>query len=94
MATRPSCRGSYAQQVCIFFQNVHKYYGNGNFHAVKNISIGIPREECFGLLGQNGAGKTTTFKMLTGDEILSSGSAYLDRYSVKSDIKKVNNSIC
>ena len=75
--------------VC-FFQNIHKYYGQGNFHAVKNISIGIPKEECFGLLGQNGAGKTTTFKMLTGDEIVSSGNAYLDRYSVKSDIKKVS----
>uniref|UniRef100_A0A8C8SU25 ATP binding cassette subfamily A member 12 n=1 Tax=Pelusios castaneus TaxID=367368 RepID=A0A8C8SU25_9SAUR len=35
--------------------------------AVKNISIGIPAGECFGLLGVNGAGKTTIFKMLTGD---------------------------
>ena len=73
-----------------FLQNVEKYYGQGGFHAVKNLSLGIASEECFGLLGQNGAGKTTTFKMLTGDEILSSGSAYLDKYSVKKDIKKVN----
>uniref|UniRef100_A0A669E9I1 ATP binding cassette subfamily A member 12 n=1 Tax=Oreochromis niloticus TaxID=8128 RepID=A0A669E9I1_ORENI len=36
-------------------------------HAVKNLSVGIPAGECFGLLGVNGAGKTTTFKMLTGD---------------------------
>ena len=72
-----------------FVQNVHKYYGQGNTHAVKNLSLGIAKEECFGLLGQNGAGKTTTFKMLTGDEMVSVGSAYLDRYSVKKDIKKV-----
>ena len=61
----------------------------GYVHAVKDVSLGIAKEECFGLLGQNGAGKTTTFKMLTGDEIISSGSAYLDKYSVKKDIKKV-----
>ena len=73
----------------IFQQNVNKYYGLGYVHAVKDVSLGIAKEECFGLLGQNGAGKTTTFKMLTGDEIISSGSAYLDKYSVKKDIKKV-----
>lgn len=77
----------------IILKNVDKYYGQGNFHAVKNVSVGIAQEECFGLLGQNGAGKTTTFKMLTGDEILSSGSAYLNKYSVKSDIKKVQQNL-
>ncbi|OPJ80232.1 ATP-binding cassette sub-family A member 12 isoform B [Patagioenas fasciata monilis] len=41
--------------------------------AVKNISLGIPAGECFGLLGVNGAGKTTIFKMLTGDIGASSG---------------------
>ncbi|XP_058041914.1 glucosylceramide transporter ABCA12 isoform X1 [Ahaetulla prasina] len=35
--------------------------------AVRNVNIGIPAGECFGLLGVNGAGKTTIFKMLTGD---------------------------
>ncbi|XP_034641961.1 ATP-binding cassette sub-family A member 12 [Trachemys scripta elegans] len=41
--------------------------------AVKNVSIGIPAGECFGLLGVNGAGKTTIFKMLTGDIGATSG---------------------
>lgn len=63
-------------------------YGNG-FHAVKTVSVGIPKNECFGLLGQNGAGKTSTFKMMTGDEPLTSGQAYLNHYSVKKDIKMV-----
>ncbi|XP_061092959.1 glucosylceramide transporter ABCA12-like [Conger conger] len=40
---------------------------NRKVHAVKQLSVGIPAGECFGLLGVNGAGKTTTFKMLTGD---------------------------
>ena len=33
------------------------------FTAVKNMSVGIAAQECFGLLGVNGAGKTTTFKV-------------------------------
>uniref|UniRef100_A0A8C4Y5B1 ATP binding cassette subfamily A member 12 n=1 Tax=Gopherus evgoodei TaxID=1825980 RepID=A0A8C4Y5B1_9SAUR len=41
--------------------------------AVRNVSIGIPAGECFGLLGVNGAGKTTIFKMLTGDIGATSG---------------------
>ncbi|XP_030333996.1 ATP-binding cassette sub-family A member 13 isoform X5 [Strigops habroptila] len=45
--------------------------------AVESISLGIPRGECFGLLGTNGAGKSTTFKMLTGDIIPSAGRAVI-----------------
>ena len=37
----------------------------------------------------NGAGKTSTFKMLTGEIQMSSGDAYLDGFSVKSNITKV-----
>ena len=53
------------------------------------LNLGIPQGECFGLLGVNGAGKTTTFKMLTGDETMSGGHAYLEGYSVQSNIKVV-----
>ena len=35
--------------------------------AVKNTSLGIPRGECFGLLGINGAGKSSTLGMLSGN---------------------------
>jgi ABC-type multidrug transport system ATPase subunit len=64
-----------------------KYYGSNL--VVNRISVGIPQGECFGLLGVNGAGKTTTFKMLTGDETVSSGNAYLDGHSVISQIAEV-----
>ncbi|XP_071071140.1 ATP-binding cassette sub-family A member 13 [Dasypus novemcinctus] len=45
--------------------------------AVQEISVGIPKGECFGLLGVNGAGKSTTFKMLTGDIPPTSGHAVI-----------------
>ena len=54
-----------------------------------HICVGVPDQECFGLLGQNGAGKTTTFKMLTGDVMVTGGNAYLKGYDVRNDIKKV-----
>ena len=38
----------------------------------------------------NGAGKTSTFKMITGDEYIPKGEAYLNKISIKSDIKQVN----
>lgn len=65
-----------------------KYYSG--FMAVKGISFSLKRSECFGLLGVNGAGKTTTFKMITGDEIVTRGDAYLNQVNLKQDIKKVN----
>ena len=41
---------------------VHRYV-----NAVKSISLGIRKGECFSLLGPNGAGKTTTLGILTGE---------------------------
>lgn len=71
--------------------DVVKFYGN--FRAVEGLNLGIPKGECFGLLGVNGAGKTTTFKMLTGDESLSGGSAFIDSFDVASQIKQVQQRV-
>ena len=72
----------------LILTELKKYYGN--LLAVDRLSVGIPQGECFGLLGVNGAGKTTTFKMMTGDEMVSSGEAYLGGYSVKDNMKDVS----
>ncbi|XP_062605265.1 phospholipid-transporting ATPase ABCA3-like [Saccostrea cucullata] len=75
----------------LIIKNLEKTYGLiDQFHAVKGISVGISEQECFGLLGQNGAGKTTTFKMLTGDVMISSGKAYVNGFSVKSNLRQVH----
>ena len=37
----------------------------GDFVAVDQVSLRIPKGELYGFLGLNGAGKTTTIRMLT-----------------------------
>lgn len=49
----------------------------GNFVAVDDVSLRIPRGEIFGFLGSNGCGKTTTMKILTGLLQQTSGTARL-----------------
>ena len=39
------------------------------------------------------AGKTTTFKMLTGDELISWGDAFLMGHSVRDEVKKVHKQL-
>ena len=46
--------------------------------AVKNISFGIEKGQCFGLCGANGAGKTTTFRMLLNEIYPTFGSAFIN----------------
>jgi len=45
--------------------------------AVNQLCLNVKQHECFGLLGVNGAGKTTTFKMMTGDELITSGDIWI-----------------
>ncbi|KAM9795168.1 LOW QUALITY PROTEIN: phospholipid-transporting ATPase ABCA1b [Neosynchiropus ocellatus] len=61
--------------------------------AVDRLCVGIPRGECFGLLGVNGAGKTTTFKMLTGDTVVTSGEAFLAGKSILREIQQVHQNM-
>jgi len=49
----------------------------GDFVAVDDVSLSIPRGEIFGFLGSNGCGKTTTMKILTGLLQQTSGTARL-----------------
>nr|CAD7446493.1 unnamed protein product [Timema bartmani] len=68
--------------------DVSKFYGS--FQAVDQLCVGVKRGECFGLLGVNGAGKTSTFKMLTGDEKISGGEAYVNGLSLKTSMQEVH----
>uniref|UniRef100_A0A1B0GH75 Putative lipid exporter abca1 n=1 Tax=Lutzomyia longipalpis TaxID=7200 RepID=A0A1B0GH75_LUTLO len=75
----------------LILKDMTKYYGK--FLAVNQLCVGVDAGSCFGLLGVNGAGKTSTFKMLTGDEMISRGEAWVRGISIKSDMKSVHQII-
>ncbi|RHY02314.1 hypothetical protein DYB25_008542 [Aphanomyces astaci] len=70
-----------ADKDMIVIKKLKKVY-QGNKIAVRDLSFGLPKGECFGYLGINGAGKTTTMKMLTGDILPSSGRATLGGFDI------------
>ena len=64
-----------------------------NMAAVKNLSFGLDRGECFALLGVNGAGKSTTFKVLMNEISSSSGLVTIGSYDVRTDSEKTKKMI-
>uniref|UniRef100_A0A8C9R6I7 ATP binding cassette subfamily A member 4 n=1 Tax=Scleropages formosus TaxID=113540 RepID=A0A8C9R6I7_SCLFO len=82
-----------ARSDILWIKDLSKTYVGRNRPAVDRICLGVPPGECFGLLGVNGAGKTTTFKMLTGDIDVSSGEAYIARYSILTNILDVHQNM-
>jgi len=62
----------------------------GNFVAVDDLTVSVPRGEVFGLVGPNGAGKTSTFRVVTtlmeptyGDVLLEGADAFEDLESAR-----------
>ncbi|XP_042371438.1 phospholipid-transporting ATPase ABCA1 [Plectropomus leopardus] len=79
-----------AQSDILTMIDLSKVYKSGKKPAVDRLCLGIPRGECFGLLGVNGAGKTSTFRMLTGDTDVTFGEAFLNQYSVLTEMERVH----
>ena len=60
--------------------------------AVDHLSLTVPHGELFALLGVNGAGKTTTIKMLSCLTQPTSGDAFLNGHSIRTEpdqVKKI-----
>jgi ABC-2 type transport system ATP-binding protein len=57
----------------IDISGLNKVYSTGNFPALTNINLKIPRNSIFGLLGPNGAGKSTLINILAGMVVKTSG---------------------
>ncbi|KAI3368623.1 hypothetical protein L3Q82_025633 [Scortum barcoo] len=79
-----------AQSDILTMIDLSKVYKAGRKPAVDRLCLGIPRGECFGLLGVNGAGKTSTFRMLTGDTAITYGEAFLNHHSVLTEMERVH----
>lgn len=56
----------------------------GNFVAVHDLNLQVPKGVIFGFLGPNGSGKSTTVKMLTGILNPTAGDASIDGLSIHS----------
>ncbi|MBD0832080.1 ABC transporter ATP-binding protein [Aestuariibaculum sediminum] len=50
----------------------------GNFRALNNVSVSIPKGSIFGLLGPNGAGKTTLIRIINQITMPDSGTVHID----------------
>ncbi|WP_034041028.1 ABC transporter ATP-binding protein [Wocania ichthyoenteri] len=50
----------------------------GNFKALNNVSIQVPKGSIFGLLGPNGAGKTTLIRIINQITMPDTGTVHLD----------------
>ncbi|XP_034091957.1 phospholipid-transporting ATPase ABCA1-like isoform X2 [Gymnodraco acuticeps] len=90
---RERVHGGGAQSDLLRICDLTKVYSRRSTPAVDRLCVGVPAAECFGLLGINGAGKTTTFKMLTGDIPVSGGEAFLNGYSIRTEMRDVHQNL-
>jgi ABC-2 type transport system ATP-binding protein len=63
-------------------ENIIKNYGD--FRALNNVSIEVPKGSIFGLLGPNGAGKTTLIRIINQITMPDEGRIILDGEKLKS----------
>ncbi|MBU2621192.1 MAG: ABC transporter ATP-binding protein [Proteobacteria bacterium] len=75
----------------IRLENLTKKYGE--YTAVSNLSLSIPKGEIFGFIGPNGAGKTTTIKMMGGIMDPTSGSIDICGISMQDEPEKAKKNI-
>lgn len=64
-------------------ENVSKSFGE--FKALNDVSIAVPRGSVFGLLGPNGAGKTTLIRIINQITMPDTGMVLLDGEPLKAD---------
>ena len=62
-------------------QSVSKKFGD--FTALNNVSIAVPKGSIFGLLGPNGAGKTTLIRIVNQITMPDTGQVFLDGETLK-----------
>jgi len=75
----------------IKLMNVTKKFGN--FTAVDNLSLTVPKGEFFGFLGPNGAGKTTTIKMIVGLFAPTAGTVIVNDFDIVKQPMEAKQSI-
>ena len=72
----------------LYTNNISKSYGD--FWALKDINLEVPKQSIFGLLGPNGAGKTTLIRIITQIIFADTGKVHFDGREINSeDVRKM-----
>ena len=74
-------------EMALVLRNLETYYGK--IHALKGVSLEVPRGKIVTLLGSNGAGKTTTLKTISG--LIQASSGKIEFYGKDITKEKAHN---
>ena len=74
-------------EMALVLRNLETYYGK--IHALKGVSLEVPRGKIVTLLGSNGAGKTTTLKTISG--LIQASSGKIEFYGKDISKEKAHN---
>ena len=75
----------------LYVNNLYKRYGD--FWAVTNLNLHIPKGDLFGFVGPNGAGKTTTIRIICGLLRETSGEVIVDGHKSYKEGKNIKRLI-
>jgi ABC-2 type transport system ATP-binding protein len=67
--------------------------GQAAVHALKGVSLRVPKGAFFGLLGPNGAGKSTLINILAGLVVRSSGEARIWGHDIETEMRAARRAI-
>lgn len=73
--------------IALVLRKLETYYGK--IHALKGVTLEVPRGKIVTLLGSNGAGKTTTLKTISG--LIQSSSGKIEFYGKDINREKAHN---
>lgn len=76
--------------VILSINSVTKTFNNGKVVALHNVSFSLEKGNILAVVGESGSGKTTLIRLITGLEVLDSGTIVLKEKEVSSDIVFVN----
>ncbi|RME63263.1 MAG: amino acid ABC transporter ATP-binding protein, partial [Caldilineae bacterium] len=79
--------GQAAQDDIIICRNVNKWYGD--FHALKDVSLTVKRQEVVVIIGPSGSGKSTFIRCINRLEEHQSGDIIVDGIPLTHDVRNI-----